>query len=132
LIHGLGWYCEWLECNTNRNYFLNTLDGDEKTVKIAKLPIVGRIVVLAIAIILTVFPTWTMNQIQIQINNGNSAVPAYKLTESLQYWQIANITIFQPLSILLYIVATILLVAGVIMTLAMHVHLQIKDTKDSS
>jgi hypothetical protein len=90
----------------------------EKLMKIAESPIIGGIIALAIAIILSWFPTWNINNIQAQINSGDLSIPAYKLTESLQYWQIANITVFQPVSMLLYTVAIILLVAGVILTLA--------------
>ena len=87
--------------------------------KISKLPIIGGIITLAIALILTWFPTFAMNQIKLSIaNSQNLEIPTYKLQESPQFWEIANLTIFQPLSLLLFIIAAILLIYGIMRTLA--------------
>lgn len=88
--------------------------------KTSKFPLISGIIILTIAVILTLFPTFAMNQIKLNIINGNANVPAYKLTESLQFWEIANLTILQPMSILLYIVSAILLIYGITRTFTLQ------------
>ena len=85
--------------------------------KVSKWPIISGIIVLAIAVIVTMFPSFAMNQIKLSIINGNAQIPVYKLQESLQSWEIANLAIFQPLSILFYLISAVLLLYGIIRTL---------------